>query len=133
MNLTLESLLQSNNEQPETGFFTDESPEGYETKANFKQYLLEQKQKGGPRNWRINHINSFFQNAKQGRRLVRMPEEIWEDGEKWMWCNFNLGKVTQGLKIPAGGGMHDLIKDYANGQVKVNYNLEELLQQAVEA
>lgn len=112
------------------GFFTDIYADGYETKSNFQQFLMDQKQKGGRSNWRILHIKSFFENAKQGKRLVKMPEEVWDEEEKWMWCRFSIGKVTLNLKIADGGGMHQFIKDYALGKVKVNYDLKDLLAEA---
>jgi hypothetical protein len=117
----------STNDDGTRGFFTDVYPDGYETKSNFQQFLIDQKQKGGASNWRIMHIHCFFENAKLGKRLVKMPQQIWDDGEKWMWCRFSIGKVTQNLKIADGGGMHSFITDYALGRVKVTYDLKDLL------
>jgi hypothetical protein len=128
--ITLDELFSnSSNEKGDVtkGFFTDKYPDGYETKLNFEKHLRDQKQKGGRSNWRIIHIQSFFENAKMGKRMIRMPQEILEDGEKWMWCRFNIGKVTQNLKIADGGGMHKFIMDYALGKVKVTYDLKDLL------
>lgn len=120
----------NSNDDRTRGFFTDRYPDGYETMANFQQYLIDQKQKGGHSNWRIMHIQSFFENAKIGKRMVKMPQEVLHEGEKWMWCRFSIGKVTLNLKIADGGGMHQFIKDYALGRVKVTYDLKDLLNQA---
>lgn len=121
------------NKAENVGFFTDENPDGYTSKKDLIDYLKSQKQKGGPKNWRIIHIVNFFNNAKKGYRLARIPEPIWDNGEKWIWCKFSIGKVSQNLKIADGGGMHQLITDYALGKTKINYNLEDLLNQTTES
>ncbi|WP_448103611.1 hypothetical protein [Pedobacter panaciterrae] len=119
------------NDEVTKGFFTDTYPDGYETKENFQQYLFDQRVKPGRSHWRIIHIKNFFENAKLGRRMIKMPEEVWDDGEKWMWCRFTFGKITQSLKIADGGGMHDFIRDYALGKIKVTYDLKDLLDEAL--
>lgn len=108
-------------------FFTENSAEGYFSKAEFLKLVREFKG-----TWRLNHLKSLFDNMSLQKKLLSPPKLDYNGGSEVIWVRFGYGNLRQNLQIPNSGRLYDLIMDYANGRLRSVNTLEKLLIEAVQ-
>jgi len=104
--------------------FTDNSPEGYFSKAELIQFMH------ANQGWPNTHLQIAFQHMYKNGNLLREPEEVIEDGKGATWFKFKQGRIPKTCRIGHFGNIKQMLSDYAGGKIKVTETLEELYQEA---
>lgn len=107
-------------------FFGNDDREGYFTKGEFLN-LMSQMKEMAPRLFQ--NYRDFFTCVKDGlpirSALTRSIHRV--SGQPYYHINFRRGKLDVRVTIYDVEGMGEFIKDYANGVIKPNFTLDELL------
>jgi hypothetical protein len=97
-----------------TPLLTEESPEGYFGKEEFKKYLISWKG-----TWQLRDIKTFFDMMSQNRWLTDLPESQAQDGVDGIRLRSNSGNMRINIWVPCGEcRMKDLITDFSNKKVR---------------
>jgi hypothetical protein len=120
------------NNTPENNcLFNDVCPTGYFKKAELIGHLnalsADDKQR-----WQLKHLDLMFKFMKTNSAFTREPQHTTDDGIELTWLNLTVGRVKRSIKILHFADIKTLIDDYSNGSVRINQNLEELYEEAID-
>ncbi|MFN0290061.1 hypothetical protein [Pedobacter helvus] len=105
--------------------FTDNSPEGYFSKAELVEFMHSNQ------GWPNTHLQLAFEHMYKNGNLLKEPEHVIEDAKGITWFKFKQGRVPKVCRILHFGNIKQLLDDYATDKIKVTQTLEQLYQEAI--
>jgi hypothetical protein len=109
-------------------FFGIDGDSPYTTPADFLAYGESLKPKEG------SDLSKLINRMLGAQRMNGNPYTGVDSlGRPYTWHEFIKPKATAGFKIINGGGFPELVSNYQDGKVTINFTLEELIKVAREA
>lgn len=102
----------------------DENVQGYTNPEEYMAYLK------SLRPGDVEHLSRFFGHAFNQVRLENHLQVRNDRGARaYRFPKFLLANATDGTKVILGAGMDQFLDDYANGLVRIDFTLEELVEE----
>lgn len=102
-----------------------EGATGYSNCSNFSKYLE------SLRDSEADELEEFFEQVRANIRMSNSTvRKIDRAGRPYVYCTFILPNANAGYKVIAESGMYEFIKDYQNGRVAIDFDIEVLAELA---
>ena len=98
----------------------------YMKDENFEDYAK------GLRKTEVEDFKTFFECARYGLRMAdRNSQGIDRAGKPYRFYNFIRARATTGVKIFPLGDWDTFIKDYQDGDIRIGFSAEQLMEAAL--
>jgi hypothetical protein len=101
---------------------TDKNESGYFKPEEFLDFLKSLRKED------CEHIENLFKSIGEGLRMTNSLNLRRDKlGNAYYWAKFARANADEGIKVPAYEGLVGLLSDYRVGKVKINFTLDELV------